>query len=116
MSWTVVYSERSRQDLRNIFQYISAELCAQDAATNQTRRIMQSIRSLDDMPLRYRLCEGEPWYSMGLRFFPVDNYLVFYLPKETEDTVNIVRIMYGGRDIRKQLSETIEFQVGKHLP
>lgn len=39
-------------------------------------------------------------------FFPVDNYLVFYLPNETKNTVSIVRIMYGGRDIRRQLSET----------
>lgn len=39
-------------------------------------------------------------------FFPVDNYLVFYLPDETKNTVSIVRIMYGGRDVRRQLSET----------
>lgn len=38
--------------------------------------------------------------------FPVDNYLVFYLPDETENTVSIVRIMYGGRDISRQLDET----------
>jgi toxin ParE1/3/4 len=47
--------------------------------------------------------------TMGLRFFPVDNYLVFYLPKETDKMVYIVRIMYGGRDIRKQLRETIKY-------
>ena len=39
-------------------------------------------------------------------FFSVDNYLVFYLRDETQNTVSIVRIMYGGRDIRRQLSET----------
>ena len=31
--------------------------------------------------------------------FPVDNYLVFYLPDEAEHTVYIVRIMYSGRDV-----------------
>ncbi len=72
----------------------------------QTQRIMKEIRALDEMPMRFRLYEEEPWHSEGLRFFPVDNYLVFYLADETQNTVGIVRIMYGGRDIRKQLSET----------
>jgi len=109
MSWKVFYSAQARQDLRNIYEYIANELCVPDTATNQTRRIIQNIRSLDKMPLRFRLYEDEPWHSMGLRFFPVDNYLVFYLPKETDEIVNIVRIIYGERDIRKQFSKTIEF-------
>ena len=109
MSWNIVYSSQARQDLRSIFEYISNELCAPDTAANQSRRIMKSIRDLEEMPMRYRLYENEPWNSIGLRFFSVDNYLVFYLSKETENIVNIIRIMYGGRDIRKQLNETIEF-------
>ena len=108
MSWNIVYSEQARLDLRRIYENISNELCVPDTAANQARRIMQRIRSLDDMPLRHHLYEEEPWHSMGIRFFPVDNYLVFYLPNETEEIVNIVRIMYGGRDIRKQLSNTIK--------
>ena len=109
MSWKIVYSSQARQDLRSIFEYISNELCAPDTAANLSRRIMKSIRDLEEMPMRYRLYEDEPWNSKGLYFFPVDNYLVFYQPKETENIVNVVRIMYGGRDIRKQLNEKIEF-------
>ena len=60
------------------------------------------------MPMRYTRYEEEPWYSQGLRFLPVDNYLIFYLPDETTSVVNIIRIMYGGRDVKRQLSETIE--------
>lgn len=35
------------------------------------------------------------------------NYLVFYLPVEKVERVEIVRIMYGRRDIEGQLKETI---------
>lgn len=73
----------------------------------QKQRIMKEIRALEEMPMRFRLYGEEPWYSAGLRFFPVDNYLVFYLPNELKSTVSIVRIMYGGRDIRGQLGETV---------
>lgn len=42
---------------------------------------------------------------------------MFYLPNETKNTVSIVRIMYGSRDIRRQLSETeMEYWTERHLP
>lgn len=106
MSSEVIYSARARQDLRNIYEYISYDLLVPETATRQTRRIMKEIRLLDEMPMRHRLYDDEPWHSQGVRFFPVDNYLVFYLPDETKNTVYIVRIIYSGRDIKKKLSET----------
>ena len=91
MSSGVIYSARARQDLRNIYEYISYDLLVPETATRQTRRIMKEIRSLDEMPMRHRLYDDEPWHSQGVRFFPVDNYLVFYLPDETKNTVYIVK-------------------------
>lgn len=44
--------------------------------------------------------------NQGLRCFPVKNYLIFYYPDETKNTVYAIRIIYGGRDISHQLSET----------
>ncbi len=105
MIFNVVYSAESRQDLRDIYEYIAYELLEPDTAAAQTGRIMKAVRSLEQMPMRYRHYEEEPWYSQGLRVLPVDNYLVFYLPDEVGATVSIVRIMYAGRDIKKQLSE-----------
>lgn len=102
MSWKIRYSDGARHDLRNLYEYIAYDLLVPETAAEQTQRIMKGVRSLGDMPMRYRLYGEEPWNSRGIRFFPVDNYLVFYLPDESENTVHIVRIMYGGRDIKKQ--------------
>ena len=106
MIFHVAYSAEARQDLRDIYEYIAYELLVPETAAGQTERIMKAIRSLEQMPMRHRLYEEEPWHSQGLRVLPVDNYLVFYLPDETSPTVNIIRIMYGGRDIDKQLNES----------
>ncbi|HBG21997.1 MAG: type II toxin-antitoxin system RelE/ParE family toxin [Syntrophaceticus sp.] len=103
MSWTVEYSTQAKQDLRNIFEYIAYNLLEPETAGRQVQRIMKEIRSLNDMPLRHRIYDEEPWQSQGLRFVPVNNYLVFYLPMEEKNSVSIVRIIYSGRDIRKQL-------------
>lgn len=74
-------------------KYIAYDLSAPETAAGQTQRIMKEIRALAVMPMRFRLYDEEPWHSAGLHFFPVDNYLVFYLPDESQNTVSIVRII-----------------------
>lgn len=105
MIFRLNYSAEARLDLKNIYQYIAHKLLMPEVAARQTERIMKAVRSLEQMPMRHRLYEEEPWYSQGLRVLPVDNYLVFYLPDKDNATVNIIRIMYGGRDIEKQLND-----------
>lgn len=105
MKYAIEYTDSAMQDIRNIYGYISETLLEPEIASNQAQRIMKEIRSLEEMPLRYRLYDDEPWHSKGLRFFPVDNYLVFYLPDEETGTVKIIRVMYGGKDIKNQLDQ-----------
>lgn len=111
MKYKVMYTAGVKKDLRNIFRYISEELLAPENAAGQTERIMTAIRKLDTMPNRNRFYEEEPWHSRGLRFFPVDNYLVFYKTDDETEIVYVVRIMYGGRDVHKQLSQTEDVSV-----
>ncbi len=111
MKYKVMYTAGAKKDLRNIFRYISEELLAPENAAGQTERIMTAIRKLDTMPNRNRLYEEEPWHSRGLRFFPVGNYLVFYKTDDETEMVYVVRIMYGGRDVHKQLSQTEDVSV-----
>lgn len=106
MNWDVKFTDQARRDLRDILDYISYELQEPQVAVNLVRSITKEILSLDQMPMRYRLYEEEPWKSQGLRCFPVKNYLIFYYPEETSSTVYAVRVIYGGRDISRQLSET----------
>lgn len=106
MKYKVMYTARAKKDLRDIFNYISEELLAPENAAGQTERIMSAIRKLDAMSDRNRRYEEEPWYSRGLRFFPVDNYLVFYKTDDENEMVYVVRIMNGRRNVRKQLSQT----------
>ncbi|MFA5385430.1 MAG: type II toxin-antitoxin system RelE/ParE family toxin [Eubacteriales bacterium] len=101
--WTVVYTGQAERDLRSIFEYIAFALLEPEITKNQSRRIMNTVAKLNEMPLRYYLYEKEPWHSKGLRVLPIDNYLVFYLPVDATTTVVVIRIMYGGRDIEEQL-------------
>lgn len=107
MIWDVCYTDTAIQDLQGIYDYIADILLEPDIAGEQTDRIMDAADSLEHMPFRHRLYDYEPWQSKGLRVLPVDNYLIFYLPDESQYTVTIIRIMYGGRDIEKHMGKQL---------
>lgn len=107
MKWNVFYTEQAENDLRSIYEYIAYSLFVPATAKKQTKAIMDEVSALETIPFRYPVYNREPWKSKGLRYFPVNNYLVFYLTVEEKNTVVIVRIMYGGRNIEEQLSENI---------
>ncbi len=104
MSYNVQISLQAENDLRSIFEYIVFELQSFQNAAGQLSRLEKSISSLDQMPERFRRYDKEPWRSRGLRVMPIDNYIVLYIPNHDTKVVNIVRVMYGGRDVDTQLS------------
>lgn len=108
MSWKINYSASSKKDLKAIFDYISCEFLSPKHAAEQVERIMKAGRSLADMPMRHQVYEEEPWKSRQVRSVPVDHYIIFYLPKEENETVHILRIIYGGRNLQHQKPETKE--------
>ena len=104
----IEYTFRAREDLREIYEYIAYTLLVPDVARQLVKRIMAEIRSLERMAERYPLYRDEPWCSRGLRFLPVKNYLVFFTVQNEAETVSILRIRYGGRDLKRQLEDITE--------
>ena len=73
----IEYTFRAREDLREIYEYITYELLVPETAKKLVERIMADIRFLENMPGRYPIYKNEPWHTRGLHFLPVKNYLVF---------------------------------------
>ena len=109
MSMRIVYTYAARQDLREIYTYLADTLLVPKTARSLTDRILSEIRSLEEFPERNPLYREEPWHSLGVRFLLVQKYLVFYTVMTEIGTVSIARILYGGRDISRQLEETVEW-------
>ena len=104
MTWEIQYTEKARDDLRGIYEYIAYNFFVPMTAKKLVKNIMEDISKLDINPHIFPLYKKEPWFSRGLRFFMVKNYNVFYVPDESSNTVYIIRIMYGGRDIENELN------------
>lgn len=99
------YSHESLDDLIGIYSYISSFLLEPDTAEVQVNQIRNGIRNLDSMPLRHKLVDWEPWHSMGMRIFPINNYEVYYYVNIEQSTVEIVRIFYDGRDVENLIKK-----------
>lgn len=103
-AYSVIYSPEAVDDLREIYLYIAFTLKAPDTAGKQVNRIRKEIRSLDFMPSRYSIVDWEPWKSMGMHRVPVDNFLVYYTVEDSDSTVTVIRIFYGGRDVKNSIN------------
>lgn len=97
--WKVIITPEFEIDLKNIYTYVAEKLQVPNVAKNLTRKILNQIEQLDEMPYRCSLYEKEPWHSRGLRKLIIDNYIVFYLPNEKTNEVIILRVFYSGSNI-----------------
>lgn len=108
MKYCVRMTEQAAADLRSFFEYIAYDLLAGQNALAQLDRLEQAILSLEEMLERYHRYERKPWKGRNLRMMPVDRYLVFYIPQEDKQSVTVLRVMFGGRNIPARLKETAE--------
>lgn len=102
MRYEIRLTPDAKADLRSIFEYIAYELQSIQNAVGQLDRLEQGIKSLEQMPERFRIYGKEPWRSRNLHIMPIDNYLVFYIPNHEKSIVTVIRVIYGGRDIDTQ--------------
>lgn len=105
MSYDVFYTAKARDDMEEIYEYIAFSLQEPVTAGKLYNIIIAAVHTLENFPLRNALYENEPWRSRGLRKLPVKNFLVFYTVIEEKNAVNVIRIMYGARDLEKHLNE-----------
>lgn len=105
--FSIIYSPQAGTDIKEIYSYIAFELLSPNTAEKQVNRIRKAIRSLDFMPARSPIVDWEPWKSMGTHRALVDNFVIFYIVDDAELLVTVIRIVYGGRDLKSIATETV---------
>ena len=99
------YTTEFFDDLRDIYSYIAYHFRENWTAQNQVGRIKAEIKELRKMPEQCSPVPWEPWQSMGMRSFPVDNYVVYYEIDKENQVFHISRVFYGGRDVEGMVQE-----------
>jgi plasmid stabilization system protein ParE len=94
MGWQVVFSARSKHDLRGIVEYIARDSPAAAERFGQT--LIRQAESLAEAPEM-----GIPTPARrGTRYLPYRSYLVFYRLDVGRLTVRILRFWHGARGKR----------------
>ena len=102
----IVYSPKARNDLDEIWTYISEKLLNPSAAEATVNGILDTI----DM-LQAQAEIGKPLYFLsdlfsGYRFLVYKNYLAFY--RTSAEAIYIDRIIYGKRDYMRLLFRDLD--------
>jgi len=103
--YNIDISEPAGQDIRQAVAYIDEELQNRIAAEKLLDDVEKAILSLTDMPLRYPLVSDKILAGWGIRYFSVNNYLIFYVVREKTKNVVIERFLYKRRDWMAILKE-----------
>jgi len=104
--WGILFTNQAEDDLRGIYEYIALTLLEPVTAKDLTQRIVKQIFKLKVSPQRHAVYPKNPWKSRGLRRVNVGNYAIFFVIIENTQTVVVIRIMYGGRNIERILDDT----------
>ena len=103
MIYSIIVAEKAKKDIIDIFEYITFELYAPQAAANLINKLETAIKSLETMPFRFIKYANKNPKLKDIRMMSVDNFLVFYCPNKEDGIVNVFRVIYSGRDIDEVL-------------
>lgn len=105
MSYVVEMTDKAKMDLRGIYEYIAFVLQSKINADRQLDCIEREILSLSEMPERYKVLNLDFEADKAVRMVSVDRYCVIYHVAKECGVVQILRILYGGRDIPAEMEK-----------
>ena len=97
MTYKIIYTQKALADLDAVASYIKLKLCNISASNCIVENFFSEGDSLVAFPTRYPLCNDAFLRAWGIRFVPVKNYLLFYVVREAESTVYVIRFLYAKR-------------------
>jgi len=95
-TYRVYFMPDAIKDLEEIYLYIVEQSGFPDRAWNYMERLKSKCQELETFPIRGQVRND---LMDGLRIYPLDNKaVVAFLVNETDLTVQVLNVFYGGRD------------------
>ena len=97
--YRIVYTEKAESDLGEIYRYIAEDSTGRAAA--YLSGMEECILGLRDFPGIGSTGRFPELTSLGVRLLPFEDYLIFYLIREEEDSVVILRVLHSSVNYRR---------------
>ena len=101
--YALKFYPKAKQDLVDIYDYISRELGNPDAAQKLLDAFEKGLVQAREIPISCPKIVNVPVKNKEIRKLIVENYIIFYLANEQEKQIEVVRILYGMMDYHKIL-------------
>ena len=96
--YRIRFTKPAEEDLALACDYITEILKSSGAAAKLLDEVEEQVGLLAHTPLCHPLVRDEYLASLGIRSLIIKNYLAFYIVKEDEQAVSVLRILYARRD------------------
>lgn len=103
-NYEIVLTDIAKEELEEIYEYISQELIEVPAANRLMDKIEQSFLRLEQNPYSCAEVHIKP-HNEVYRKLVVDNYIALYEVDEKYKQVVIYRVVYGGMDYLKIMED-----------
>jgi len=103
IKYDIIVTEKAKNEIDDIYNYISKSLMAEKAAENLVKKIENSILQLEDMPKLGSIIEIYKLRKYTYRKLIINNYVVLYRIDEERNIVYIARVVYGGRNYLNEI-------------
>lgn len=98
IKYKIRLTKRARNELENIYNYISKTLIAEKVANNLMEKIENEFLILEDMPKAFRVIKKYKHIDFEYRKIVINTYIIIYHIEEENKIVYIDRIIYGKRN------------------
>lgn len=96
--YEIEFTEDCREEIREIYKYISENLEAQVAARKLMKKMRDSVMNLKENPEIYMKIERKDKNKRAFRRIIVNNYVILYTIDEDRKTVYISHMYYGKKN------------------
>lgn len=96
--YEIEFTEDCREEIDEIYEYISEKLVAENSAKKLMRKMRDAIMDLSESPNLYMKIEKKDKLKREYRRIVIDNFVVLYTVDESNKKVYIAHMYYGRRD------------------
>ena len=107
MSYRVLVTDTAKQDLREIALYILEESGSAETAKQFVNELRSECEKLTDFPNAGALPKDRILMSLGYRYIPHKDYLIFYSVDEAQKTVHILSVFNAKKDYMRVMRALI---------
>ena len=96
--YEIEFTEDCREELDEIYEYISEKLVAENSAKKLMRKMRNAVMDLSESPNLHIKIKKKNKLKREYRRIVIDNFVVLYTVEESSKKVYIAHMYYGRRN------------------